>query len=350
MYSWYWKFTSGIPDKEEKDPYVLIRERAKEQKISIKVEKKLEWFIFRKEQASTDREVWEYFSISKKTWYKWKKRFDPWNLNTLEEQSKTPITKRKRMITREQERRVVTLRKQHIRYGKMKIQRIYEREYKEELSSWQIQKVIEDKDLYYHPQKAKRSRKKRQRSKLKKRITTLTKKKLAGFLLQVDTIVKYWNGMKFYILTGIDVYTKVAYAKMTTSHSSRASGVFLKEFCELYNIPITNVQSDEGSEFKKDFEKACKELKIEHYYSRVKTPQDNGCDERFNRTLQEEFMQLGNFIPNVKSFNKNLREWLIEYNFKRPHQSLEYDTPMEFLFKVVDLSPMYSSSTRWDQY
>ncbi|MCM8833653.1 MAG: integrase core domain-containing protein, partial [Candidatus Omnitrophica bacterium] len=52
---------------------------------------------------------------------------------------------------------------------------------------------------------------------------------------------------------------------------------------------------------------------------------------RFNRTLEEEFLQLGNYIDDVESFNNLLGEWLIEYNFNRPHQSLGYLTPIEFL-------------------
>jgi len=27
-----------------------------------------------------------------------------------------------------------------------------------------------------------------------------------------------------------------------------------------------------------------------------------------------------------------LTEWLIEYNFKRPHESLKYQTPFDFFF------------------
>lgn len=60
---------------------------------------------------------------------------------------------------------------------------------------------------------------------------------------------------------------------------------------------ITIVQSDNGSEFAKLFEEGCKKLGIEHYYSRIRTPQDNVRNERFNRTLKEEFIQMGNFYP-----------------------------------------------------
>ncbi|NTU67236.1 MAG: transposase, partial [Candidatus Moranbacteria bacterium] len=41
----------------------------------------------------------------------------------------------------------------------------------------------------------------------------------------------------------------------------------------------------------------------------------------------------------------NLTEWLIEYNFNRPHQALDYLTPIEFTQKYSRVSKMYSSNT-----
>ncbi len=96
-----------------------------------------------------------------------------------------------------------------------------------------------------------------------------------------------------------------------------------------------------GMEFEKYFRLAYEKLKIEQYYSRVRTPKDNPDNERFNRTLQEEFIQLGNFSPDLMVFNRKLTEWLIKYNFRRPHATLYYQAPMKF----SDLSPMYSSCT-----
>jgi len=40
-----------------------------------------------------------------------------------------------------------------------------------------------------------------------------------------------------------------------------------------------------------------------------------------------------------------LTEWLVEYNFERPHQSLDYLTPIEFTQKYTKVLPMWSSST-----
>ena len=64
-----------------------------------------------------------------------------------------------------------------------------------------------------------------------------------------------------------------------------------------------------------------------------------------SRTLQEEFIQLGNMTYDTKKCNRNLTDWLIEYNFHRPHQSLDYMTPIGFTQKYSKVSKRYSSRT-----
>lgn len=85
-------------------------------------------------------------------------------------------------------------------------------------------------------------------------------------------------------------------------------------------------------------------MELNRYYSRPRTPNDNSVNERFNRTLQDEFINLVNFTTDVVCFNQNLTEWLIEYNFRRPHQTLNYETPIKFNNSIKVL-PMYSSRT-----
>lgn len=57
-----------------------------------------------------------------------------------------------------------------------------------------------------------------------------------------------------------------------------------------------------------------------------------------------EFINLGNFTPDTLRFNRNLTEWLIEYNFYRPRQSLNYGTLINFNNSIKVL-PMYSLNT-----
>jgi transposase InsO family protein len=128
---------------------------------------------------------------------------------------------------------------------------------------------------------------------------------------------------------------------MYTNHSSVSATDFLKRLYYLLDGKIENVLHDNGSEFAKHFIEASKQLHLTQYYTRVKTPKDNAVCERFNRTLKEEFLYQGNFHPNLAVFNQNLTNWLIEYNFKRPHQSLRYQTPIQAALKQGYLSEMY---------
>jgi len=286
-----------------------------------------------------------HFGVHRKTIIKWVNRFNEADLSSLDEQSRRPHKLRQWEITTEEEVRIISLRKKYIRLGKMKLKRIYENEYKEKISSWKIQRVIEAHKLYYSPEKAKKLAKSKFKNHKKKRITELTKKDYPYFLVQLDTIVRWWNNRKRYIITAIDHGTKIAFARMYTDHTSASAADFLKRLQILLSEKIINIQTDNGSEFHKDFIAACKQLNIQHYWSRPRTPQDNPEVERFNRTLKEEFIQMGNMIEYPDIFNKRLTNWLIFYNFKRPHQTLEYLTPFEHYSRTSKLSPMYSSRT-----
>jgi transposase InsO family protein len=335
-----------ILDQKSKDSYLdRLRKIAKLQRLSKEALRHLEWMIYYETHDRNATKTARYFGIAPKTFWKWHKRFDNHNLKTLEPHSRAPKTRRKRQIMPYQEERIVELRKKFIRYGKIKIALRYEMIYGEKISSWQVQKVIEKYKLYYNPAKNYRTQKKRARAEKKKRITELSIKQKTFFLFRLDTIVRHWEGKKRYILTAIDTVSRLAFAHMYTSHKSKYAADFLYRLRHLTNGKIENLQTDNGCEFHKDFEKACKELKIPHYWSRVRTPQDNPHCERFNRTLQEEFVQLGNRIHDPNVFNRKLTEWLIEYNYFRPHESLGYVSPMLFIQKQKTLLPMYSSCT-----
>ena len=273
--------------------------------------KRLEWMIYYHTHGENALVVSRYFGIAPKTFWKWKKLFNKDNPMSLETRSRAPKKRREREITPLQEERIVELRKRFLRYGKIKLALRYEMIYGEKISSWKAQKVIEKYKLYYHPAKNYRTQKKRLSAEKKKRITELSIDQRVFFLFRLDTIVRHWEGKKRYILTAIDTVSRLAFAHMYTSHSSAYAADFLYRLKHLTNGKIENVHTDNGSEFHKDFEKACQEMKLPHYWSRTRTPTDNPHNERFNRTLQEEFIQLGNHILDPEIFNRNLTEWLI---------------------------------------
>lgn len=328
--------------------YDRWRKTAKILELSKAACQRLEWMIFYQTKASFNaRLTCRYFGISAKTFHKWHGRFDESNLRTLEDQSKAPNNVRQKEYTPIQYKRIVELRRSRIRYGKNKLLVLYQNLYPEDLgiSAWKIQCIIQKSGIYYHPKKQQRINRKRQLSQKRKKITNLKQKKINGFLLCLDTIVVYCKSKKRYILTAIDKYSKLSFARMYTTHSSYSARDFLYRLNYLLDGKIENIQTDNGSEFHKYFDRACSQLNIPHYFSRNHTPKDNAVCERFNRTLQEEFIQLGNMTDNIKYFNNDLTEWLVHYNFQRPHQTLDYMSPINFTYKYHKVLPMYPSST-----
>jgi transposase InsO family protein len=241
--------------------------------------------------------------------------------------------------------RVIALRKAHIRWGKEKIARLYERAYGTHISTWKVQYTVQKHGLYYHPQRNQLTQAKRKRARNKKRITELTKKPFPGFLVALDTVTFFVNGTKRYVFTAIDTVSKIAFARMYTTKSSKNAADFINRFAYLLDHEVWNVGHDNGSEFKKHFQEAITELHFGDWWSRPHTPKDNPVNERFNRTLQDEFVALGHLTDDTARFNKELTDWLIEYTFVRPHQSLGYQTPWEYYAKAARVSPRYSSNT-----
>lgn len=352
---WLFLTKEKLPQKflsRERDHMLPQHERwrrtAKLLKLSKAAQSRLEWIIFFETKGGHNaRLTARHFGIAPKTFYQWQKRFDEGQVRSLEERSRAPLKRRTREYTPLQFERVVGLRRAHIRYGKMKLFTLYRTAYPEDIqiSSWKVQCIIETAGLYYHPLKQARINRKRVRSVGRKKITDLKKKPVSGFLVCLDTIVRYIQGHKRYIVTAIDHHSKIAFARMYTTHSSASAQDFLHRLHYLLDGRIENIQTDNGSEFKKHFDRTLNDLNIPHYHSRVKTPKDNAVNERFNRTFTEEFLALGNLTADTTVFNRNATEWLVEYNFRRPHQTLGYMPPINFHFKYTKVLPMYPSNT-----
>lgn len=342
----------GPPAKTEPD-YQKLRIRGKKE-LNPQAQLKLEWIIFYRTQGKRNATLTAaHFGITRKSIHKWLKRYKEHGLLGLEETSRAPIHVRKRMISFEQRLKVRALRKRYPKYGKMKLVYLYSKQYQESISSWKIQKVIEEDSLYPDKPKALKLRRKQVQARIhqRQRITKFVKENKVGNLWHVDTVVlTLSSGGYRYLLTAIDEVSKLAFARLYTTHTSRNAKDFLERLVYLTDNRVINLHTDNGSEFKKEFEEACRVLTIPQWYSRPHTPKDNSVLERFNRTIQEEFIAMSEadilFVP---EFNSALTDWLIEYNSVRPHKTLAYLSPLDYLDNYYsaqgELSPMYSSLT-----
>jgi len=331
--------------------WILVR-KVGQDILSKDAQIKLEWIIFYQTIGKKNaRKTSLHFGISPKTFHKWYKRFDEKDLKTLEEKSRRPKKVREWEVTKEEEEQIKDLRRENMELGKKKLQRIYLREYKEHISTWKIERVIRRYQLYPDKIKHRKRAEKKRRSKPKLRIhkirKAVSKVKQFGFLWHVDTIIIWWYGQKRIIFTAIEDLTKIAFARVYTTNTSGNAQDFLKRLMYVVEGKVNIMHQDNGSEFKGVFERACQTLKILQVYSRPHTPQDNPSLERFNKTVQEEWLALSEEgLDEIIKANQDLTKWLIKYNSYRPHQSLDYQTPLEYAQKYFfNVLPMWSAST-----
>jgi len=95
------------------------------------------------------------------------------------------------------------------------------------------------------------------------------------------------------------------------------------------------IRTDNGPQFKsREFREFCQQQGIFHERIPVRSPERNPNIERFFRTLKEEFVGLHEFAG-YSSFLKKLDEFMMEYNWIRPHQSLGYITPSKFYEEIL---------------
>jgi len=164
-----------------------------------------------------------------------------------------------------------------------------------------------------------------------------------GDLVQMDTITILAAGLKRYIFTAIDVNTRFAFAYAYKTNSSANGNDFLRKFLKVAPFVTRRFQTDNGSEFAKHFDHYCQENGLTHFFNYPKHPESNGYLERFNRTIQEQFVNLyEDYLDEPAIFNVKLMEYLIWYNTEKPHRGIENLPPLRYYLDQF-LSPKKSN-------
>jgi len=148
-----------------------------------------------------------------------------------------------------------------------------------------------------------------------------------GDLVMVDTIhLMVSKTKRIYVYTLIDVYSRWTHAWAVDRISARKSIAFLRRAQGMAGFDFRCIQSDHGPEFSQHF---TERIKMLHRHSRVRKPNDNSYVERFNRTLQEECLDL---LPvKVRTMNKTLPIYLEYYNTERLHMGIQLQVPMALI-------------------
>ena len=161
-----------------------------------------------------------------------------------------------------------------------------------------------------------------------------------GDLVQVDTIVRFINGVKRYIVTAIDLKSEFAFAYGYKNHSSESAADFFSKLQSVAPFKINHVQTDNGSEFDHHFRDYTEKQNVIHFHNYPKCPRMNAYVERFNRTLQEEFIdwRQETLAIDLENFNQALIQWLLWYNTERPHHTLGQTPPMQYVVNYLTLN------------
>jgi len=303
--------------------------------LSRQAQKRLAWFDYYRVHGRNAALTCRYFGISRQTLYRWKRRYDPQNLHTLEAGSHRPHRRRRPTWTVEQAERVRRLREQYPRWGKDKLAVLWHRQGGVVSVSMggRILTSLRQRGVLSAP---KLLRVKRRRGTVNRPWALRKPADYAvakpGDLVQLDTLhLRPAPGVILKQFTARDVVSRWDVIEVHRRATSTAASLFLDTLQRRWPFPLRALQVDGGSEFAALFEAACQERGIPLFLLPPRSPKLNGCVERANRTHTEEFYELIPCALSLAELNRELQAWERTYNTVRPHQALGYLTPQEFL-------------------
>lgn len=296
-----------------------LTERAKHK---LKV---IDWHRANEENVSLTA---RHFGYARKTIHAWLKAYRLKGPIGLNERSRSPKKKRVPETSGKAVMLICKTRKQYPAWSKYKIAEVLKRDHNIEISASTVGRVMQRRGLI-----AKKKSVKRQKAALKpkRRFPQGFSISQAGDMVQMDTKhIMLPGGRKHYQFTAIDVLGKQRILEAYPSPSSRNGAKFLKRCVDEFPFPIRNVQTDNGSEFLKEFEALCTQLDIPHYFIYPRKKEQNAYVERSHGSDEREFYRLGNAWQDIVKMNEALRVWQDIWNNFRPHEALDYKTPNQY--------------------
>lgn len=290
------------------------------------------------------------FGVSRQVIATWKKRLQKagGHLQALTPQSTRPQHTRSMQTDWRIVQFIRPVREEHPGLGKEKIKPLLDAYCREQglrtIAVSTIGKVIQRRQRT----RVKRTKAKNHRKTRHKRERLRYAPKATDFgHLQLDTIERVYQGVKLYFYSAIDLQSKFSFSLPYARCDSRNAVDFFDKFRQVYPLqPIRLVQSDNGSEFLGAFEDHLRNLQLKQVFSYPRCPKINGCIERYQRTLQEEFVDVyEDLFFDLPRLHRQLAEYLIFYNCQRVHHSLNQQTPMQFLISQKAMSIMSVTHT-----
>ena len=305
--------------------------------LSKEAIRRLKWFDYYDTHGHNARLTCRYFGISPQTFYRWKHRYNPKHLPSLESRSHRPKRLRQPTWSPELAQAVLRLREEYPRWGKDKLSPLlHEQGYQVSTSMvGRILRRLKERGILREPVLNRVSAAKQWRVRpYAQRKPKDYEVKQMGDLVQLDTLdIRPLPGVVLKHFTAHDAISRWNVIGVYQRSTAANAAHFLDKLVERMPFPLKAIQVDGGSEFEAIFEEECQKREIKLFVLPPRSPKLNGGVERAHWTHTEEFYQVTDSTFEIAELSAELLEWERIYNTIRPHQALGYLTPLRFLQK-----------------
>lgn len=292
-------------------------------KVRTKMSERYEFIEFALKESCNFSQLCKRFNISRPTGYKWLKRYEEGNLNSLQDKSRRPHISNNK-TSKKIEDLILSLRKKHPNWGGRKLKRrLEDMGYSDIPSATTVSNILKRNGCID------------QASSDKARSFIRFEHPSPNDLWQMD--FKGWFKMdrqRCYPLTVLDDHSR--YSIVLKACLYERTGIVqsaLIEAFRTYGLP-KRMTMDNGAPWAGHDRNQLTALtawlirlgiKVSH--SRPYHPQTQGKDERFHRTLKVELLNHRHY-SNLEEVSKAFKEWRNIYNTQRPHEALDMNTPI----------------------
>ncbi|MEI8378329.1 MAG: integrase core domain-containing protein [bacterium] len=304
--------------------------------VAIHRLKCIEKYIKLRKKGLSEEEALNIIEVKRSTLFCWMRKYRTGKMTELENKSRRPHHIREsKFITHELVSLVLKIRQENLMFGKEKIKILLQRE-GIFVSSSTVGRVLTS--LFNRNKIVKASllkgKKICQKKKMQKRYAQRLKQERPeklGQLIQIDHMVlSSIYGLQLKEFRATCPISRMCTSQVYTQANAKNAREFLKHVIDKFEFEIKSIQVDGGSEFMAEFEDYCKELGIKLYVLPPRSPKINGKVERANETYRYEFWNVWDIPTEFDEIEEMLSAFEYHYNYERPHQSLNYLTPVEY--------------------
>jgi len=228
-------------------------------RLSKKAKQRLKWFDYYYCRGQNARLTCRHFDISPQSFYRWKNRYNPRHLESLEDHSHRPKHLRQPTYSVELVEAVLRLREEYPRWGKEKLTVLLHREGFACCASTvgRILHKLKERGVLREPVPNHISARKRQCPYAVRKPKEYVAKE-PGDIVEVDTLDgRPLPGVVLKHFTARDIISRWDVLEVHTRATSHTASGFIDTLLKRMPFPVKTIQVDGGSEFQDAVEREC---------------------------------------------------------------------------------------------